>query len=527
MHRALERVSGMTLARPGGSADLSRRSRTGTLRRAGLTGLAVGALIAGVAATSAAVRGVAFSGVVSEDVGGHVISVSPIGFAYGDGIRSGQRVLALIPADDPTGWRLESTDGRIRFVSEDRWAEAGLAASLPVSAAGVFCAVLAVLFVRTRRQWVLPAASVAFLASSGPLALQGDPAISTVALAATVIPPAVWVFVRPWPGWLRAAGAIVSIAFVAAWALARLDGAAAYDVIEPVRNGLAIWGAVVLLADRSILPALQSGRLRMTRPRMFDVGFLATSGAIALVLVDLAALPPLIVGGALVLALGLMPAVRKRLGPLEDALLADVRAEAAAAGAEEERSRLAHELHDVPLQELIGILRRLEIKPGTEAESDDLRALAGHLRTVAADLRPPVLDDFGLPAALEHLAEELATESLPVRVDIHDATTFSRDGRPPDDVELGVYRIAAEAVGNAVRHSGASAVWLEGEIGPSAIDLTVRDDGRGLDAEVLRAAARRRHFGIASMHRRAQAIDAELSIEGPPGGTRIRVAWQQ
>src|SRR4029079_10817486 len=126
-------------------------------------------------------------------------------------------------------------------------------------------------------------------------------------------------------------------------------------------------------------------------------------------------------------------------------------------------------------------IRRLEIMPGTEAESEDLRNLAGHLRNVATELRPPVLDDLGLPAALDYLAEEstsnppaarrdcLAEEAtstaLPGSADIVDKTVFGAERRPPADVELAMYRIASEAVGNAGRHSGGTRVPIRGSAG--------------------------------------------------------------
>jgi two-component system sensor histidine kinase UhpB len=223
----------------------------------------------------------------------------------------------------------------------------------------------------------------------------------------------------------------------------------------------------------------------------------------------------------------LLLAVRRRLvGPIEDALLADVRHQAATEAAEAERARLARDLHDVPLQELAAVIRRLEILPGTESESADLRALAGQLRNVATELRPPDLDDLGLPAALEFLAEEATTPTIPVTAEVVDDTGFGTERRPPTEVELAMFRIASEAVGNAVRHSAGSAVRVRANVAPDRVEVEISDDGAGLASEAAHDAAKRKRLGLASMRRRAEAIDAELSIDGSKHGTTVRVAWQ-
>jgi len=164
--------------------------------------------------------------------------------------------------------------------------------------------------------------------------------------------------------------------------------------------------------------------------------------------------------------------------------------------------------------------------PGTEAESENLRTLAGHLRNVATELRPPVLDDLGLPAALDYLAEESTSSAIPVTADVVDDTGFGAERRPPSDVELAMYRIASEAVGNAIRHSGGSEVRIRAAVAPDRVELIVADDGAGLAADAAHDAAKRKRMGLASMRRRAQAIDAELSIDGSSTGTQVKVAWQ-
>ena len=91
---------------------------------------------------------------------------------------------------------------------------------------------------------------------------------------------------------------------------------------------------------------------------------------------------------------------------------------------------------------------------------------------------------------------------------------------------MAMYRIAAEAVGNAVRHSGGSEVTIRASVAPDRVELIVADDGAGVATEAARDATKRKRLGLASMRRRAEAIDAELSIDGSARGTRVRVVWQ-
>jgi signal transduction histidine kinase len=89
-----------------------------------------------------------------------------------------------------------------------------------------------------------------------------------------------------------------------------------------------------------------------------------------------------------------------------------------------------------------------------------------------------------------------------------------------------MYRIASEAVANAIRHSGGTEISIHAAVAPDKVELEVRDDGAGLPSEAARDAARRKRLGLASMRRRAEAIDAELSIDGSSHGTTIRAVWQ-
>ncbi len=520
---------GKTLGWAQGLAGLRAPDLGYKVRRTALTGLAIGALIAGLSATSVAIGGYADPGIDYDATGNWIVGVDHAGYAWRFGVMAGDVVVSTSDTKEPHAWLMVTHDRSGNLHTVSAWsADAGVSESLPIGVAAVILAALAVLFLSTRRRWVVPTASFALLAAGVPLGLQGAADSSTVVLAAAAVVPAINIG-RSLP--IAAAvrlgliGAV--IVFLVAWTVARLSGTDSSDALEKVRGQLAIWGALVLFADRAAFPILRGESIGVMRPRLFDVAVIAALAIVGLTLMNTFLVSPLIVAAMFLGVMAVLPSTRRRIGePIEDALFGDVREAAAAEAAENERARLARELHDVPLQELVAVIRRLEIKPGTEAESEDLRNLAGHLRNVATELRPPVLDDLGLPAALDYLAEESTSSALPVTAEILDDTGFGADRRPPAEVELAMFRIASEAVGNAVRHSGGSRVRIQGSVAPDRIDLRVADDGAGLPADVARDAARRKRMGLASMRRRAQAIDAELSIDGSSTGTQVKVAWQ-
>ena len=522
-------VSGKTLGWAQGFAGLRAPGLGFKVQRAALTALAIGALIASLSATSVAMTGVADSGVTfNETNANEIVAVSATGFAWPDGVRAGDTVVSIVTFDEPGGWQMVARNGKgEEHTTDGRTRSRGLAATLPFGVVAVLLAGLALLFLSTRRRWVVPTATLALFVASVPLVANGAADSSTAVLGASAVVPAISLGRRlPIALVARLGLAVALVVFIVAWAAARLAPNDAADELEAIRNEMVAWGGLALLADRAVVPMLRGESIGVMRPRIFDIAVIAACAAVGLVLMNLH-VDTLVVVTMLVAVMVVLPSTRKRFGePLEDALFGDVREAAAAEAAEAERARLARDLHDVPLQELVAVIRRLEIMPGTEAESEDLRNLAGHLRNVATELRPPVLDDLGLPAALDYLAEESTSNTLPVSADIVDETGFGAERRPPADVELAMYRIASEAVGNAVRHSGGTRVRIGGSVAPGRVELTVADDGAGLAPDAARDAAKRKRMGLASMRRRAQAIDAELSIDGSTRGTQVRVAWQ-
>jgi two-component system sensor histidine kinase UhpB len=191
---------------------------------------------------------------------------------------------------------------------------------------------------------------------------------------------------------------------------------------------------------------------------------------------------------------------------------------------EEERARVARDLHDEVNQSLTGLLLRLEAAregapPELEAELEETKALANQamneLLSLARQLRPTALDDLGLAAAVAGQVEQLRRGEIEVRFEAEG--DFSDLG---DDAQLVVYRVAQEALSNATRHSGATSVGVRlGRDAGGGVELEVADDGRGFAFDEAE-----RGLGIAGMRERALLVGGELTIESRPGeGTTVRL----
>lgn len=198
---------------------------------------------------------------------------------------------------------------------------------------------------------------------------------------------------------------------------------------------------------------------------------------------------------------------------------------AALTAQEEERARIARDLHDEVNQSLTGLLLRLEAvrehaPPELATEIDDTKALANQamqeLLTLARQLRPTALDDLGLKAALAGNVEELDRRSA---LDVSfsaDASTYSDLST---DAQLVVYRVAQESLSNAAQHSEAESVQVNLARLHGVVELTVADDGRGFTFDQAS-----RGLGMGGMRERALLVGGDLRIESRPGvGTRVRL----
>src|SRR5436305_15324690 len=191
---------------------------------------------------------------------------------------------------------------------------------------------------------------------------------------------------------------------------------------------------------------------------------------------------------------------------------------------EEERARVARDLHDEVNQSLTGLLLRLEAAregapPELEGELAETKALANQameeLLSLARQLRPTALDDLGLAAAVAGQVKQLSRGEIEAE--------FAADGDfsdLDDDTQLVVYRVAQEALSNATRHSGAEHITATlSRDGRAGVELEVVDDGRGFAFDESEGG-----LGIAGMRERALLIGAKLTIESRPGhGTTVRL----
>ncbi len=191
---------------------------------------------------------------------------------------------------------------------------------------------------------------------------------------------------------------------------------------------------------------------------------------------------------------------------------------------EQERARVARDLHDEVNQSLTGLLLRLEAAreaapPELEAELAETKALANQamreLLSLARQLRPTALDDLGLAAAIAGQVKQLERPDLEAGL----ATEGDFSGLD-DDVQLVVYRVAQEALTNAARHSGAKRIAVSLRRSGDRVELEVADDGRGFAFEQSE-----RGLGIGGMRERALLVGGELTIESRPGhGTTVRLS---
>lgn len=200
---------------------------------------------------------------------------------------------------------------------------------------------------------------------------------------------------------------------------------------------------------------------------------------------------------------------------------------------EEERRRIARDLHDGPAQTLAGLLLRAEIcqrlvevdsrRAGAELEAlkEELRNSLQEVRGILFNLRPPALDQLGLVAALRSYLEGLASRSGL-------ATVFSVTGqerRLPPSLEVTLYRLLQEALNNVRKHARAATVSVRLEFLPDRVAAVVEDDGIGFDVDAARAQGGD-HFGLVGMRERVELMEGTLDISSRPGhGTRIAFSF--
>ncbi|HEX2166925.1 MAG TPA: sensor histidine kinase, partial [Longimicrobiales bacterium] len=208
------------------------------------------------------------------------------------------------------------------------------------------------------------------------------------------------------------------------------------------------------------------------------------------------------------------------------ARLRDVAARALSAQ-EDERRRIAQELHDGIAQTLTALRVRLRVvrsldgaarTEALEAISGDIGAATEEIRRIARGLRPPALDILGLSPAIESHARSVAgTSGLHIETNVAEVEDMLSA-----DTELALYRIVQEALSNVARHSGATSARVDLEVTREAVQVVVSDNGRGFAVEQEMSSG---GLGLFGMQERGAYLGGTVDIESTPGaGTRVRVS---
>ncbi len=204
-------------------------------------------------------------------------------------------------------------------------------------------------------------------------------------------------------------------------------------------------------------------------------------------------------------------------------------------GREQERLSMAQELHDGPLQDLIGTSFMLEAihKDSLDDQNqtqlntarESLQMVIDHIRQICGNLRPPTLTPLGLEKAIRSHADVFQSQHPNLRIYLN----LAKDGqRLPEKVRIAIYRVYQESMNNIARHANAQNIWVWLNLNDHALTLEIRDDGDGFNlpprwVQLVRAG----HFGLAGAKERADAINALFEIESTPGqGTLVRVKAQ-
>lgn len=200
---------------------------------------------------------------------------------------------------------------------------------------------------------------------------------------------------------------------------------------------------------------------------------------------------------------------------------------------EEERARLSRDLHDGISQWLVSIKLQIEAgiarlagnadqqakAPATfERAAEQLNKVLGEVRRISHNLRPAILDDLGLGAALDHLVHEY-NDSSSAQASFAASPAGAGEGLP-DMVNTVLFRIAQEALTNSERHANASEVLVGLREAHGVVELRIADNGGGFDADGI-ALHPQRGIGLRNMTERMEAIGGSLHIASAPGGTVV------
>ncbi len=197
---------------------------------------------------------------------------------------------------------------------------------------------------------------------------------------------------------------------------------------------------------------------------------------------------------------------------------------------EEERKRVAREIHDGPAQSMANVVLRMEfceklMDMDPEKVRGELQELKGivrntlqDIRKIIFDLRPMALDDLGVVPALKRYIEDFR-EKNDINIEM---TFYGRETRLEPALEIALFRLVQEALHNVVKHANASNVKVVIEMKPEWVKASVEDDGVGFDLEQVLTSHAGTKFGLISMKERIDLLEGEIDIDTRPGrGTKI------
>jgi signal transduction histidine kinase len=195
---------------------------------------------------------------------------------------------------------------------------------------------------------------------------------------------------------------------------------------------------------------------------------------------------------------------------------------------EDERKRIARELHDETTQDLAVLAMGIDaardaFRSGLEPRFDEVKALAVRtledVHRLILDLRPSVLDDLGLLSAIRWYADRaLVSRGVSARCE------FGELPRLPPEMETALFRMCQETLSNVARHAQASAVLVQVGVERGQVVVDVEDDGKGFDESALAHGDGRKHWGLMGIRERAEILGGVATVESEPGqGTHVVV----
>jgi two-component system sensor histidine kinase DegS len=203
---------------------------------------------------------------------------------------------------------------------------------------------------------------------------------------------------------------------------------------------------------------------------------------------------------------------------------------------EEERKRVSREIHDGPAQMLANVMMRSELieriyrERGAEEGFKEIRNLRTNVRNalyevrrIIYDLRPMALDDLGLIPTLRKYMNTIEEYNGKTKIHFHSIGEIS-DRRLPPRFEVALFRLAQEAVTNALKHSEATEISVKVEAAKDTIIMVIKDNGNGFDIKQLKGNKDKKSFGLIGMKERIDLLEGKMTIDSKVGlGTFIMI----